>query len=230
MSLSSDEVNFLVYRYLLEAGEDSASRSRLVPRALGVGHWGLLAGRQAPPAAPGPGWPAARAPSGAPPPPRAGFSHAAFVFGCESSASKAGAHHGKDVPVGALVSFVQKGFQYMELEANLNEVRLGEARSVPATHPGAPPGSTPGSCVARRRHQGGVRTPGQGHAAVPAGRPASQPGSISQCSAELCQPPSQPCPTPHPPQTPTLAHTYPHAGGHRPVWRLYAPVCSRHPD
>ena len=67
-SLTSDEVNFLVYRYLLEAG----------------------------------------------------FSHAAFVFGCESDVSRVDIE-GKDVPVGALVSFIQKGFQMMELEANLNE-------------------------------------------------------------------------------------------------------------
>lgn len=37
----------------------------------------------------------------------AGFTHAAFVFGCESSVSKAGIN-GKEVPVGALVSFIQK--------------------------------------------------------------------------------------------------------------------------
>ena len=55
MSLTSDEVNFLVYRYLLEAG----------------------------------------------------FTHAAFVFGAESSVAKAGIN-GKEVPVGALVSFIQK--------------------------------------------------------------------------------------------------------------------------
>lgn len=66
--LTSDEVNFLVYRYLLEAG----------------------------------------------------FSHAAFVFGCESDVNRVDIE-GKDVPVGALVSFIQKGFQMMELEANLNE-------------------------------------------------------------------------------------------------------------
>lgn len=29
--------------------------------------------------------------------------------------------NGNDVPIGALVSFIQKGFQFMELEANLNE-------------------------------------------------------------------------------------------------------------
>eukprot|EP00890_Picochlorum_soloecismus_P005737 jgi/Picsp_1/6164/NSC_03518-R1_protein len=66
--LTSDEVNFLVYRYLLEAG----------------------------------------------------FSHASFVFGCESDVNRVDIE-GKDVPVGALVSFIQKGFQMMELEANLNE-------------------------------------------------------------------------------------------------------------
>lgn len=34
---------------------------------------------------------------------------------------------GAEVPPGALVSFVQKGLQYLELEANLTEVRaLGQ--------------------------------------------------------------------------------------------------------
>lgn len=67
-ALSSDEVNFLIYRYLLEAG----------------------------------------------------FTHSAFVFGCESTVSKVNID-GKDVPIGALVSFIQKGFQFMELEANLTD-------------------------------------------------------------------------------------------------------------
>lgn len=66
-ALTSNEVNFLVYRYLLESG----------------------------------------------------FGHAAFVFGCESDVDRIDVD-GKDVPVGALVSFVQKGFQMMELEANVN--------------------------------------------------------------------------------------------------------------
>lgn len=65
--LSSSEVNFLVYRYLLESG----------------------------------------------------FGHAAFAFGNESDVSRVDVR-GKDVPVGALVSFIQKGFQLVELEANLN--------------------------------------------------------------------------------------------------------------
>lgn len=65
--LSSGEVNFLVYRYLLESG----------------------------------------------------FGHAAFAFGNESDVGRVDVR-GKDVPVGALVSFIQKGFQLVELEANLN--------------------------------------------------------------------------------------------------------------
>jgi hypothetical protein len=42
-----------------------------------------------------------------PPSLAAGFTHAAFVFGCEGSVAKAGIN-GKEVPVGALVSFIQK--------------------------------------------------------------------------------------------------------------------------
>ena len=51
-----------------------------------------------------------------------GFSHAAFTFGYESFVHRSGAA-AADVPPGALVSFVQKGLQYLELEANVNEVR-----------------------------------------------------------------------------------------------------------
>ena len=68
MALSSDEVNFLVFRYLQEAG----------------------------------------------------FPHAAFTFGVESEVSRL-AISGPDVPPGALVSFLQKGLQYLELESNLND-------------------------------------------------------------------------------------------------------------
>ena len=52
----------------------------------------------------------------------AGFSHSAFVFGYESFVHKSNIS-GNDVPPGALISFLQKGLQYLELEANLNEVR-----------------------------------------------------------------------------------------------------------
>ncbi|KDD76982.1 hypothetical protein H632_c48p0, partial [Helicosporidium sp. ATCC 50920] len=67
-ALTSKEVNFLVYRYLLEAG----------------------------------------------------FTHTAFVFGAESSLVHSDIP-GQEVPVGALVSFIQKGCQFAELEANLTD-------------------------------------------------------------------------------------------------------------
>ncbi|KAK9831105.1 hypothetical protein WJX74_003493 [Apatococcus lobatus] len=68
MALTSEELNYLVWRYLQESG----------------------------------------------------FSHAAFALNHESSLSgtKLDVDH---VPPGALVSFVQKGIQYMEMEANLND-------------------------------------------------------------------------------------------------------------
>lgn len=52
--------------------------------------------------------------------PIAGFAHTAFTFGAESSILNSGLP-GADVPVGTLVSILQKGFQFAELEANLTE-------------------------------------------------------------------------------------------------------------
>ncbi|CAM6099762.1 unnamed protein product [Calypogeia fissa] len=49
-----------------------------------------------------------------------GFTHSAFVLGYEAGLNK-NIIDGNLVPPGALVSFVQKGLQYLELEANLNE-------------------------------------------------------------------------------------------------------------
>ena len=72
MSLTSDEVNFMVYKYLLESG----------------------------------------------------FSHSAFTFANESFVNRtriAPGNEDQDIPAGALVAFVQKGLQYLELEANLND-------------------------------------------------------------------------------------------------------------
>ena len=54
-----------------------------------------------------------------------GFTHSAFAFGHESrvdGGQKTTTAPGT-IPPGALISFVQKGLQYCELEANLNEVR-----------------------------------------------------------------------------------------------------------
>eukprot|EP00963_Diacronema_lutheri_P007796 scaffold676_cov316-Pavlova_lutheri.AAC.23 len=53
---------------------------------------------------------------------RAGFKHSAFTFGYESYISESKIEE-EDVPPGALISFIQKGLQYLELEANVNEVR-----------------------------------------------------------------------------------------------------------
>jgi len=85
MSLTSDEVNFLVYRYLLESG----------------------------------------------------FQHSAFSFAHESLVTKSNIETSK-VPPGALISFIQKGLQYCEVESHINddgtETVCDEGFSVLAPH------------------------------------------------------------------------------------------------
>lgn len=68
--MSSDDVNYLVYRYLLESG----------------------------------------------------FSHSAFTFAHESLVARTVVSD-SDIPPGALLSFLQKGLQYVEIESHLQEVR-----------------------------------------------------------------------------------------------------------
>eukprot|EP01114_Cavostelium_apophysatum_P015750 TRINITY_DN4359_c0_g1_i1.p1 TRINITY_DN4359_c0_g1~~TRINITY_DN4359_c0_g1_i1.p1 ORF type:complete len:473 (+),score=84.69 TRINITY_DN4359_c0_g1_i1:179-1597(+) len=68
MSLSSDEVNYLIYRYLQESG----------------------------------------------------MQHSAFTFGCESLIANTNIN-GSQVPPGALISFLQKGLQYKEIETHMGE-------------------------------------------------------------------------------------------------------------
>jgi transducin (beta)-like 1 len=68
MSLTSDEVNFLIYRYLQESG----------------------------------------------------FQHTAFTFANESLINKSNIN-AIDVPNGCLISYLQKGLQYKEIEAHLQE-------------------------------------------------------------------------------------------------------------
>lgn len=53
----------------------------------------------------------------------AGFTHSAFAFGYEASISKCPID-GSLVPPGALITFVQKGLQYIEMEANLSNVSI----------------------------------------------------------------------------------------------------------
>jgi len=52
------------------------------------------------------------------PPLCAGFAHAAFSLAHESHVHNANIDPSQ-VPSGALVTFIQKGMQYMELEANV---------------------------------------------------------------------------------------------------------------
>ncbi|RLN37026.1 hypothetical protein BBO99_00004699 [Phytophthora kernoviae] len=68
MAITSDEVNFLVYRYLQESG----------------------------------------------------FLHSAFTFAYESQLAKSNVIN-TELPPGALVSFLQKGLQYVGIEAHINE-------------------------------------------------------------------------------------------------------------
>lgn len=53
----------------------------------------------------------------------AGFTHAAFAFGYEAGINKC-TIDGNLVPPGALITFVQKGLQYLEMEANLSNVSI----------------------------------------------------------------------------------------------------------
>ena len=93
MAITSEEVNYLVYRYLQESGELAlhADAGAAQATAQNAGH--------------------------------AGFAHSAFTFASESLVHKSPieAH---DVPAGALISFLQKGLQYLEIEANVQDVRL----------------------------------------------------------------------------------------------------------
>ena len=47
-----------------------------------------------------------------------GFSHSAFTFGHESTIAKSPVDP-NNVPPGSLITFIQKGMQYLEMEANL---------------------------------------------------------------------------------------------------------------
>jgi len=53
----------------------------------------------------------------------AGFIHTAFAFGNEAGINK-NSIDGMLVPIGALIRLVQKGLQYLEMEANLTNVSI----------------------------------------------------------------------------------------------------------
>lgn len=125
MSISSDEVNFLVYRYLQESGKcykESFFLFCKIPLCIALAllflkknsnvisyasallnFYSILLSKLS-----------------LPPP---GFSHSAFTFGIESHISQSNIN-GALVPPAALISIIQKGLQYVEAEVSINEVRL----------------------------------------------------------------------------------------------------------
>lgn len=52
-----------------------------------------------------------------------GFTHSAFSLGYEAGVNNSEIN-GNLVPPGALITIVQKGLQYIEMEANLSDVSL----------------------------------------------------------------------------------------------------------
>lgn len=52
-----------------------------------------------------------------------GFTHSAFALGYEAGINKC-TIDGNMVPPGALITFVQKGIQYLEMEANSSNVSM----------------------------------------------------------------------------------------------------------
>ncbi|KAK6237708.1 hypothetical protein QUC31_003177 [Theobroma cacao] len=53
-----------------------------------------------------------------------GFTHSAFTLGYEAGINKC-TIDGNLIPPGALITFVQKGLQYLEMEANLSNYNGG---------------------------------------------------------------------------------------------------------
>jgi hypothetical protein len=107
--LTSEDVNYMVYRYLQESG------GRPMPAAPAS----LPRGRQP--------QPSAERSITSLPAPLAGFQHTAFSFAHESNVHKTDIDPNA-VPPGALVTFIQRGMQYLEMEANIDiQVRRGAA-------------------------------------------------------------------------------------------------------
>lgn len=96
LSITSDDVNYLIYRYLQESGilplcgRELAECQACFHDCYDLTHLSLFTG----------------------------FHHAAFTFAHESQVHRINIEPDK-VPAGTLITFIQKGMQYMELEANL---------------------------------------------------------------------------------------------------------------
>lgn len=93
MSFSSDEVNFLVYRYLQESGKINSACFLLSNVFLKLWNFEIFPG----------------------------FQHSAYTFGIESHISQSNIN-GALVPPAALLSIIQKGLQYTEAEISVGEV------------------------------------------------------------------------------------------------------------
>lgn len=63
----------------------------------------------------------------------AGFSHSAFTFAHESLVARSVVAD-SEVPAGALVTFLQKGLQYVEVETHLQEVRCRCTKPLPQVY------------------------------------------------------------------------------------------------
>jgi hypothetical protein len=92
MSISSDEVNYLIYRYLQENGD-------YLPFSPLSSHNSI------------------------------GFTHSAFSFAHESLVVKSTVAY-TDLPPGALITFLQKGLEYVGIEEHINEVGSSLMRPV----------------------------------------------------------------------------------------------------
>ena len=101
MSFSSDEVNFLVYRYLQEAGEFVQSHAHKSLKRYKFNCLIVVAG----------------------------FQHSAYTFGIESHISQSNIN-GALVPPAALVSIIQKGLQYTEAEISVGDVSIASKRNL----------------------------------------------------------------------------------------------------
>ena len=88
MSITSDEVNYLIYRYLNESGNVIA-----VVQASSSAHVSLFTG----------------------------FVHTAFAFANESLITRSPVAH-IDIPPGALITFLQKGLEYVGIEEHITAV------------------------------------------------------------------------------------------------------------
>jgi transducin (beta)-like 1 len=97
MSISSDEVNFLIYRYLLENGKKVAHIGTTIGWQNIIVYVCILCVIFI------------------------GFAHSAFTFAHESLVSKSTVSQ-SDVPPGALITFLQKGLEYVGIEEHIAEV------------------------------------------------------------------------------------------------------------